>query len=291
MADEKGIHPLRQRMIDDMKIRGMAALTQRSYLRSVRNCCAFAHKPPQALTFEDVRLFQLHMVKSGVSAATLNGHAVALRFFFRVTLRQSGARDLISLVPPPQRIPSVLTLDETARLLEHAPGLKWRAALSVAYGAGLRAAEVCNLKIGDLDSAQMLIRVEQGKRYKDRYAKLSPALLTLLREWWRSARPPAYLFPSRASSPFVPVTTRSLNRAFHMAKDAAGIDKPASLHTLRHSFATHLLEDRVDIRVIQALLGHKKLDTSAIYVRVTPRKIQEVEGPYEKLQFTGALPD
>lgn len=291
MADDGRIHPLRQRMIDDMTLRGMSEVTQRNYLRSVRSFCAFARKPPDALTFEDARLFQIHLVQSGVSVSTLNGYAVALRFFFRVVLRQSGARDLISLVPPPQRIPTVFTLDETARLLEHAPGLKWRTALSVAYGAGLRAAEVCNLKVSDIDSAQMLIRVEQGKRYKDRYAKLSPTLLTLLRQWWRKAKPPFYFFTARASSPAIPVTTRSLNRAFHMAKDAAGIDKPASLHTLRHSFATHLLEDRVDIRVIQALLGHKKLDTSAIYVRVTPRKIQEVEGPFEKLPFTGTPPD
>ena len=284
MAETPAIHPLRQRMIEDMSMRGLAAATQRTYLRVVRSCAKHAGKPPGDLTFDDARAFQIELMRSGASISTINSHAIALRFFFRVTLRQPGARDLISLMTPPQRIPEVLTPEEVAAILEHAPSLKWRAALSVAYGAGLRAAEVCNLKIGDIDSKQMLIRVEQGKRYKDRFAKLSPGLLDLLRTWWKAGRPEVWLFPSRLSR-FTSVTTRSLNRCFHMAKDAAGVDKPASLHTLRHSFATHLLESNVDIRVIQALLGHKKLDTSAIYVRVTPKVIQRTPGPFERLQF------
>lgn len=261
MADAPAIHPLRQRMIEDMSTRGLAASTQRNYIRVVRACAQFARKRPGDLTFDDAREFQIHLMQGGASVSSINSHAVALRFFFRVTLRQPGARDLISLMTPPQRIPAVLTPDEVAAILEHAPSLKWRAALSVAYGAGLRAAEVCNLKVGDIDSKQMLIRVEQGKRYRDRFAKLSPGLLELLRAWWKTARPEVWMFPSRLSR-FTPVTTRSLNRCFHLAKDAAGVDKPASLHTLRHSFATHLLENNVDIRVIQALLGHKKLDTA-----------------------------
>lgn len=284
MTDAPQIHPLRQRMIEDMSMRGLAAATQRTYLRVVRACAKHAGKPPGDLTFDDARAFQIELMRSGASISTINSHAIALRFFFRVTLRQPGARDLISLMTPPQRIPEVLTPEEVAAILEHAPSLKWRAALSVAYGAGLRASEVCNLKVGDIDSKQMLIRVEQGKRYKDRFAKLSPGLLDLLRTWWKAGRPEVWLFPSRLSR-FTSVTTRSLNRCFHMAKDAAGVDKPASLHTLRHSFATHLLESNVDIRVIQALLGHKKLDTSAIYVRVTPKVIQRTPGPFDRLQF------
>lgn len=167
-------------------------------------------------------------------------------------------------------------------MLAAAPSLKWRAALSLAYAAGLRAAEVCNLKVDDIDSAQMRVRVVMGKRRKDRHAKLSPGLLDLLRTWWKTARPPVWLFPSRLSL-FTPVTTRSLNRCFHMAKEAAGVDKPASLHTLRHSFATHLFDDNVDIRVIQVLLGHAKLETTAIYTRVSSKAIEDVIGPFEKL--------
>jgi site-specific recombinase XerD len=189
MADAPQIHPLRQRMIEDMSMRGLAAATQRNYLRVVRACAKHAGKQPGDLTFDDARAFQIHLMRSGASVSSINSHAIALRFFFRVTLRQPGARDLISLMTPPQRIPEVLTPGEVAAILEHAPSLKWRAALCVAYGAGLRAAEVCNLKIGDIDSKQMLIRVEQGKRYKDRFAKLSPGLLDLLRLWWKCGRP------------------------------------------------------------------------------------------------------
>lgn len=284
------MHPLRRRMIEDMTMRGLTLLTQKQYLRAVRMCCKFTGKAAEDLGFDDVRAFQLHMAQSGVSAGTLNGVAIGLRFFFRVTRRMASARDLILLVTPPQRIPPVLTREEVADLIDHAHSLKWRTALCVAYGAGLRASEVVHLKVSDIDSAQMLIKVEQGKRYTDRYAKLSPGLLAQLRDWWRYARPPAFLFPRVRSAPLEPVTARSLSRAFIMAKEAADIRKPATLHTLRHSFATHLLEDGVDIRVIQALLGHKKLDTSAIYVRVTPKKIQSVTGPFEKLKFADRPP-
>ena len=152
MADAPQIHPLRQRMIEDMSMRGLAATTQRNYIRVVRACAKFVAKQPGDLTFDDARAFQIHLIKDSASISTINSHAIALRFFFRVTLRQTGARDLISLMTPPQRIPSVLTPSEIAAIIEHAPSLKWRAALSVAYGAGLRAAEVCNLKVSDIDS-------------------------------------------------------------------------------------------------------------------------------------------
>src|SRR5262249_11372878 len=151
---------------------------------------------------------------------------------------------------------------EVAHFLEAAPGLKYRAALSVAYGAGLRAAEVVSLKIGDIDSTRMVIRVEQGKGRKDRYVMLSAPLLELLRAYWKAARPHGWLFPGR--DPVQSLTTRQLTRACHAAAQAARIDKRVSLHTLRHSFATHLLEQKVDIQVIQVLLGHKKLDTTAL---------------------------
>jgi integrase/recombinase XerD len=154
----------------------------------------------------------------------------------------------------------------------------------VAYGAGLRANEVVSLKIGDIDSTRMVIRVEQGKGRKDRYVMLSEHLLELLRAYWKAARPQGWLFPGR--DPVQPLTTRQLNRACHAAAQAAGIDKRVSLHTLRHSFATHLLEQKVDIRVIQVLLGHKKLDTTALYSQVATRTIREVRSPLEQLAMT-----
>ncbi len=174
-----------------------------------------------------------------------------------------------------------LSPDEVARLLDAAPGLKYKAALSIAYGAGLRAAEVVSLKISDIDSAQGVIRVEQGKGRKDRTVMLSRHLLTLLRAWWREGRPQGWLFPGQ--NPVNALTTRQLNRACHAAAEVAGIDKRVSLHTLRHSFATHLLEQKVDIRVIQVLLGHKKLETTALYSQVATRTLREIKSSLEHL--------
>jgi integrase/recombinase XerD len=204
-------------------------------------------------SFEDVRRYQLHLAASGAHIPILNHTVAALRFFFKVTLRRSDIIEHTAFLHAPRKLPVVLSPAEVLRLLEAAPGLKYKAALSVAYGAGLRAAEVISLKIGDIDSKRMVIRVEQGKGRKDRYVMLSPHLLELLRAWWRAARPQGWLFPGRDQ--VQPMTTRQLNRACHAAADMAGIDKRVSLHTLRHSFATHLLEQNIDIRVIQVLLG------------------------------------
>jgi site-specific recombinase XerD len=198
-------------------------------------------------------------------------------------------------VREPRRLPVILSPEEVRRLLDAAPGLKYRAALSLAYGAGLRASEVVSLKVSDIDSdsERMVIRVEQGKGRKDRYAMLPPALLELLRAWWLAARPlgvmlpGGWLFPGQ--NPVNPLTTRQLRRAFDGAREAAGIDKRASLHTLRHCFATHLLEQKVDIRVIQVLLGHKKLDTTARYSQVASTTLRAVKSPLEHLS-PGPLP-
>lgn len=224
MADATPIHPLRQRLIDDMTLRGFIPATQRQYIRIVRNCAAHAGKAAGDISADDARAFLLHLQGAGASVSTINAASVALRFFLRVTLGRPQHIERIPLLPEAKRIPSVLTPEEVSRILAAAPSLKWRAALSLAYGAGLRAAEVCNLKVADIDGAQMRLRVVMGKRRKDRYAKLSPSLLELLRMWWKSARPPVWLFPSRVSS-YTPVTTRSLNRSFHMAKEAAGDGK------------------------------------------------------------------
>ncbi len=287
------ISPLRRRMIEDMTVRGFTAGTQGGYLAAVENFTAFLGRAPDGATAEDLRRYQLHMRSNGASATSMNSAVSALRFFFGVTLGRGDAEVGMTTVREPRRLPVVLSPEEVARVLDAAPGLKYRAALSVAYGAGLRASEVVSLKLADIDSSRMVIRVEQGKGRKDRYAMLSEPLLDLLRTWWLAARkrgvmlPGGWLFPGQ--NPVNPLTTRQLNRAFHGAKAAAGIDKPVSLHTLRHCFATHLLEQKVDIRVIQVLLGHKKLDTTARYSQVASTTLRAVKSPLEHLS-SGPLP-
>jgi integrase/recombinase XerD len=281
---EPAMSPLRRRMIEDMTARNLSEATQRVYIRAVRACCQYCGRAPTKLTFDDVRRFQLHLLEDGLAPGSVNGVMVGLRFFFRVTLHRPEALEYIAMAREPQRLPVVLSPDEVARLLEAAPGQKWRAALSVAYGAGLRASEVVGLKVSDIDSRRMRIRVEQGKGRRDRDALLSPHLLTVLRNWWKVARPPVWLFPNRLTA-FDHVTPKSLNRAFHDAVRRAGIDKPVCLHTLRHCFATHLLEQKVDVRVIQVLLGHKKLETTAVYTHVAAKALDGIDSPLDLLKL------
>lgn len=282
------LSPLRARMIEDMTIRGFGAKTQSDYVRSVRRLAAFLDRSPDTATAEDIRRFQLHLTRSGLGTPTINSTVSALRFFFKVTLGRDDIDRCTQFVRQPRKLPIVLSADEVARLIDCAPGpgLKYKAAFSVAYGAGLRASEVVSLKVTDIDSdrERMLIRVEQGKGRKDRYVTLSPHLLDLLRAWWCQVRPKVWLFPGR--DPIDHVTTRQLNRAFHAAADMAGIDKKVSLHNLRHSFATHLLEQNIDIRVIQVLLGHAKLDTTALYARVATKTIAKVMSPLDRISVT-----
>jgi integrase/recombinase XerD len=278
---DKAISPLRQRMIEDMTARHFAEKAQKDYIRYVKTFTAFLGRSPDAATSEDLRLFQLHMTKTHVSPGRINATVVALRFFFKVTLERDDLVRRLTLVREPRRAPTVLSPEEVTRLLGAAPGVKYKAALSVAYGAGLRVSEVVALKVSDIDSERMTLRVEQGKGDKDRFVMLSPQLLELLRDWWRIARPRAWLFPGL--DPVNPMSTRQLHRAVGAAAQAAGIAKRVSPHTLRHSFATHLLEQNVDIRVIQVLLGHAKLDTTALYTRVAVNTIRDVTSPLERL--------
>jgi integrase/recombinase XerD len=278
---DRAISPLRRRMIEDMTIRKLAPKTQASYIRAVRDFTVFLGRSPDQASAEDLRRYQLHLASSGISVPSQNAAVTALRFFFSVTLGRGEATERMPFVREPRKLPVVLSPEEVARFLEAAPGLKYRAALSVAYGAGLRAAEVVSLKIADIDSARMVIRVDQGKGHKDRYVMLSEPLLELLRAWWKAARPQGWLFPGQ--NRVNPLTTRQLNRACHAAAVAAGINKRVSLHTLRHSFTTHLLEQKTDIRVIQVLLGHKKLDTTALYTRVALKALGDVTSPLEHL--------
>jgi integrase/recombinase XerD len=278
---DKTISPLRQRMIEDMTVRHFKEKVQKDYIRHVKNFTVFLGRSPDTATSEDLRLFQLHMTRNQVSAASVNCAIVALRFFFKVTLERADLVRRLTFVREPRKAPIVLSPEEVARLLEAAPGVKYKAALGVAYGAGLRVSEVVALKVSDIDSQRMMLRVEQGKGHKDRYVMLSPQLLELRRDWWRIARPRAWLFPGQ--NPINPMTARQLNRACHAAARMAEITKRVTPHTLRHSFATHLLEQNIDIRIIQVLLGHAKLDTTALYTRVAVNTIREVMSPLERL--------
>lgn len=286
-STKQQITPLRQRMLDDMRMLKLSDGTQRCYIRAVRRLAAFLGRSPDTATVEDLRRFQLHLVDEGTSPTTLNATITGLKFFFDVTLDHDELMAKMRPVQVPRTLPVVLSRDEVARLIAATGNLKWQTALSVAYGAGLRASEVIGLKVGDVDSQRMVLRVELGKGQKDRYAMLSPVLLERLRVWWRVARAQGkmpdggWLFPGL--NPFNPLSTRQLNRAIRAAADAAKIDKRISMHTLRHSFATHLLEQKVDIRVIQVLLGHKKLDNTARYTQVATGILRGVISPLDKL--------
>jgi len=275
-------------MIEDMTVRGFNEHTRRDYVRHVRSFAAFIGRSPDTATAEELRLFQLHQTKSGMQPPSINSSVSALRFFFTVTLDRPDLSRRLTVVPQPRRIPAVLSVEEVTLLLRRAASApKYKAAFATAYGAGLRVSEVVALKVGDIDSERMLLRVERGKGRKDRHAMLSPQLLELLRAWWREGRrrslllPGGWLFPGR--NPVEPLSARQLCRAVRAAAQAAGIKKRVSPHTLRHSFATHLLEQDVDIRVIQTLLGHAKLDTTALYTRVANTTIRAVTSPVDRL--------
>jgi integrase/recombinase XerD len=284
------VTPLRQRMIEDMNARKLGAHSQRSHIYSCRRFAAFLKRSPDTAAPDDVRRFQLHLAETGMSICNRNRIMTGVKFLFRVTLRRPDLAAEIYHLREPQKIPLVMSQDETRRLLAVADNLKVRMLLSLGYGCGLRAGEVVRLKVKHIDSAQKIIRVEQSKGRKDRNVMLSPEVLDLLREWWK-VRPSRHdagippeerrLFPGAKAGNTM--STRQLNRLFHEAADAAGIKKGVTLHALRHSFATHLLERGTDIRVIQALLGHDKLDTTARYTRVATGMIAGVESPLDLL--------
>jgi len=284
----KPISPLRQRMLDDMRMRKLSDKTQSHYIRAVVNLTRFLGRSPDTATAEDLRRYQLHLVEHDRTRTSLNRTITALRFFFAVTLERPEALAKMSTVHEPRKLPVVLSREEVARLIEAAANPKHQAALSVAYGAGLRASEVVALKVSDIDSNRMTLRIEQGKGRKDRYAMLCPVLLEHLRAWWRFAHAKGnlldggWLFPGQ--NLVNPMSTRQLNRICHMAADAAQINKRVSMHTLRHSYATHLLEQKVDIRLIQVLLGHKRLETTALYTQVATEVLREVTSPLESLK-------
>ena len=281
------VSPLRQRLIDDMNMRHFSRETQRNYVRDVGRFATFLGHRPDMATAEDLRRFQVEQREAGVPVPTMNSIVSALRFFFTQTLdRPDLARRLVR-VSHPRKLPVVLSRDEVTRLLNATTCLKHQAALSVAYGAGLRVAEVSMLKVRDIDSERMLLRVERGKGGQYRNAMLAADLLTLLRQWWKLGHEQGvmhrdgWLFPGQHY--LKPLSTRQLYRVVVEAAQSAGIAKRVGPHTLRHSFATHLLEDGIDIRIIQALLGHAKLENTAFYTRVATRTVRAVTSPLDKL--------
>jgi len=283
------VSPLRQRLIDDMNMRHFSRETQRNYIRDVGRFATFLGRPPDTATAEDLRRFQVEQREAGVPVPTMNSVVSALRFFFTHTLdRPDLARRLVR-VSHPRKLPVVLSRDEVTRLLNATTCIKHQAALSVAYGAGLRVAEVSMLKVRDIDSERMLLRVERGKGGQYRNAMLPTDLLTLLRQWWKLGREQGvmhrdgWLFPGQHA--LKPISTRQLYRVVVEAAQAAQITKRVGPHTLRHSFATHLLEDGIDIRIIQTLLGHAKLENTAFYTRVATRTVRAVTSPLDKLSM------
>ena len=282
-----GISPLRQRMIEEMCMRQLAPKTREAYIRAVLHFTRYLRRSPDTATAEELRNYQLHCVKEGISAISLNATITGLKFFFEATLGQKDVMAKMHPVRVRRTLPIILSREEVARLLEAAKTLKHRTALSVAYGAGLRVSEVTALKVGDIDSQRMLLRVEQGKGHKDRYALLPPILLERLRIWWRHAHaagkilPGGYLFPGL--DPMDSMSTRQLNRAVHEAAQAAHIDKRVSMHSLRHAFATHLLEQGENIRTIQVLLGHKNWRPPPSIPTWPPRPCVRCSVPWSRL--------
>lgn len=290
MSDTTTISPLRQRMIEDMTARDLNRHTQRSHIQACKRFAAWLKRSPDTATADEVRLFQLHLIESGSSICNRNRIMTGVRFLFRVTLRRHDLAAEVWHMKEPLKLPPVLAPDEIRRVLACATSLKAQTMLTLAYGCGLRAGEVVRLRAGDIDSEQMIIRVVQSKGRKDRHVMLPDEVLDLLRQWWKArlqehdagvAPERRWLFPGR--SEHRPLTTRQFGRLFKEAAADAGIRKPVTLHTLRHSFATHLLERGTDVRVIQALLGHDKLETTARYTRVATGLISAVESPLEQL--------
>ena len=287
----KAITPLRQRMIEDMNARKLCAGTQRGHILACKRFAAFLKRSPDTALRDDIRGFQLHLADTGMSICNRNRIMTGLRFLFRVTLRRLDLAEEFYHIREPEKLPLVMSVDEIKRLLAAGSSLKTRVLLSLGYGCGLRASEIVRLKVKHIDKAQKIIRIEQSKGRKDRNVMLPDEMLGLLRQWWR-VRPrrhdagiplaERWLFPSRKSAGR-PITTRHLNRLFHEAADAAGIKKGVTLHTLRHSFATHLLERQIHIRTIQALLGHTKPDTTTRYAHVATGMISAVESPLDQL--------
>jgi integrase/recombinase XerD len=275
--------PLRQRMIEDMQLRNFAAGTQKHYISHVAAFAKYFGKNPEQLDLEAVRQYQLYLLNERKSSVeTVNQYLSSVKFLYLVTLEMPWTKEYFAYARRPHKLPVVLSHEEILAFFDHIPSLKYRAALMLCYGAGLRISEALALNVSDIDSKRMLIRIQQGKGKKDRYAMLSPRLLEILRRYWRAARPQHYLFPSWRQNRHL--STTSLQTACREAVLRAGIHKRVTVHTLRHSFATHLLEHGTDIRVIQVLLGHSRIDSTARYTAVSPQLVAATVSPLDALE-------
>ncbi len=274
--------PLRQRMIEDMQLRNLAPVTQRNYIAHAAAFAQFYGKSPEVLDPEAVREYLLYLLNERkLSPDGVNQQVSALKFLYLTTLEMPWTDEDFPRAKRPYKLPVVLSHEEVVLFFDHVPSLRYRAALMICYGAGLRVSEAVAVKISDIDSKRMLLRVEQGKGRKDRYAMLSPRLLEVLRIYWRAARPQVYLFPSWRTGKHL--NASSLQQACRDAWQRSGLRKRVTVHTLRHSFATHLLENGTDVRVIQVLLGHSLIDTTARYAAVTPQLIGATISPLDRL--------
>jgi len=288
------VTPLRQRMIDDMRMRNLSTNTQDAYVRVVAAFAKQFHRSPDQLGPDHVREYLLQLVRRKVAWSTYNVARSALHFFYRVTLKMDWSPGEIVCAKSPKRLPVILSRDEVRRLLAGARRIKTRVMLTTIYATGVRVSELVGLKVTDIDSQRMTIRVWQGKGQKDRYVMLSEKLLTVLREYWREHRPTDWLFPGDKSGR--PLARRVVLTNCRAAARRVGLTKPVTPHTLRHAFATHLLEDGVDLRTIQALLGHRSIRTTALYTYVSPEKVRSTRSPFDTLDdarasTTTALPN
>lgn len=257
--------PLRQQMQSDMVLRGLAERTQEAYIAAIVGIAKYTHRSPDQLSQAEIEQYLLHLIEERkLSWSTTNQAASALRFLFRVTLKQHNAAFAIPHRKVGSKLPEILSRDEVGQILAAAPNLTHHTLLMTTYAAGLRVAEVCTLRVADIDSARMMLRVECGKGAKDRYSLLSPRLLDMLRLYWQATRPVMWLFPRR-SDDRRPIDVETAQRMYWAAKKRAGITKQGGIHSLRHAFATHLLESGVDIHTIQRLMGHGHISTTARY--------------------------
>ena len=279
------ITPLRQRMIEDMTIRNLSATTQASYVHWVKSFAQHIGRSPDQATIEDVRAFQLYLVRRKIAWATLNQAVSGLRFFFGVTLGRADLPVRIPYARKAKTLPVVLAAEEVARLLEAVEDLTCRVALACAYATGLRTSEVVSIRIEHIETARAVIFVAEGKGAKDRYVMLSPALLVLLRSYWQVARPRPWLFMDASGTG--PLSASTMNAAIKQAAAKTSLAKTVTVKTMRHCFATHLLEQGTDIRVIQVLLGHAQLTTTARYTKVSSALIASTPSPLDRLGLSG----
>jgi site-specific recombinase XerD len=277
--------PLRQRFIEDMQLRGLALPTQRKYTACIAEFAQYYNTSPEKLDLEAIRQYEIHLLNERkLSPESVNTFISAAQFLYTVTLELPWQKSCFPRVRVAEKLPVVLDPEEVAGFFDFVPSLKYRAALMLCYGAGLRIAEAAAIKVSDIDSKRMVIRVEQGKGKKDRYVMLSLRLLAVLRRYWRAARPAEWMFPSWRKDKHL--TPSSLSQACRDASKQCGLSKRVTAHTLRHSFATHLLENGADTRVIQVLLGHSRIDTTARYTKVSSRLIAATPSPLDSLGVT-----